>query len=297
MPRIRLTAAVVLLAVLLPLTAASEPPKPAALRIGVVSGMFRDFPKSAIPTLLKPFEMLMETQGGIRGQVQLGGDGPSLGKLLAEGQVDLGVFIGYEFAWARQQYPQLQPLVIGVNQRPQLRACLVVKEGCAAEGFDDLKGKVLALPYQSRPHCRLFAERRCRACGCAMESWLADIATPANEEDALDDVVDGLVDATVVDHLALEAFQQRKPGRFARLRTACLSEVFPTGVIAHAPGALDPAVLERLRQTLLHAHENKKGQQMLAFTGLTHFAAIPSDYDHVLADIARAYPPQASTGP
>lgn len=37
------------------------------------------------------------------------------------------------------------------------------------------------------------------------------MATPANSEDALDDVVDGLVDAAAVEEVAVEAYQRRKP--------------------------------------------------------------------------------------
>lgn len=60
---------------------------------------------------------------------------------------------------------------------------------------------------------------------------------PLTAADALDDVVDGIAEVTVVDAAALEWFQQYKPGRFAKLRKEARADsIFFRGV-RHALGA------------------------------------------------------------
>jgi hypothetical protein len=63
----------------------------------------------------------------------------------------------------------------------------------------------------------LYIERQCKAQGKSPATFLARLTTPGNLEEALDDVVDGVVQATVVDSLGWEAYKRRKPGR---IRTA-----------------------------------------------------------------------------
>src|SRR5262249_22442436 len=147
-------------------------------------------------------------------------------------KAQLGLFSGIEFAWAKCKHPKLQPLVIAVNERPFVRACMVVRKDSPTVCVADLKGKACALPKGSRPHCRLFLQNRCQQCGDAPAKYFAQLATPGNVEDALDDVVDGVADAAVVDELALECFKTLKPARHGRLKVLQQSEDFPTGVIA-----------------------------------------------------------------
>src|SRR5262249_39951922 len=84
-----------------------------------------DFPGSPQPMVLaaaQPFRALMEAQTGFTGELVPAGDAEDLGERLASDKVDLGVFHGVEFGWARQKYPDLRPLVIAVNYQRHLRA-------------------------------------------------------------------------------------------------------------------------------------------------------------------------------
>src|SRR5262245_10866959 len=262
-----------------------------AVRIGMISTLFRDTPEPVVLAMLQPLGALLEAQTGVGGRLVPGGDADVLGQSLAGDQVKLGVFHGIEFAWARLKHPQLRPLVIAVNQQRQLYAHVLVRADNTATGFADLKDKSLAIPRQTKEHCRVFVQRHCRQCGQEPEQFFSALPAPASVEDALDDVVDRELEATVVDGVALECYKRRKPGRAAKLKTIQQSEAFPAAVVAYRPGAVEGATLERFRTGLLNAHGSARGRQMLTLWKLTAFEQVPAGYEQNLASIARAYPP------
>src|SRR5262249_19459423 len=266
----------------------SAPAEPVC--IGLVRSLFPGTPESLIGAMMQPFGALMESQTGLSGNLVSGGDASQLGKLLAEDKVHLAVFHGVEFAWARQQNPELRPLMIAVNQHRHLRAVVVVRADAGINRFAELKGQCVAVLKQSGEHCRLFLERRCQETGLEAAHFFGKITTPGNNEDALDDVVDQVVQATVVDSIALESYQRRKPARCARVKVLEQSEVFPAAVVAYHPGALNDAILERFRAGMLNANRGALGRQFMALWKLTAFEAVPDDYEQTLIQILKAYP-------
>lgn len=300
-PAPRLSEAVLLLSVpglllvsgVYPSVFAQEAPPPGAVRIGLMRSLFRGLPEPVLKASLPPFRVLVEAQTGVPGQLVAVGEVSEMAERLDRADLHLGVFHGIEFAWAREHYPDLRPLVLAVNQQRHLRACLLVGAGSTARDFASLRGQALALPLGTREHCRLFLERQCRVQGEAPADFFQRLTTPPTAEDALDDVVDGVVAATVVDELAVEAFRRRKPGRYARLHQALVSETFPAAVIAYRAGALGGETLGRFRQGLLDAPRHPRAQQLLTLWKLTGFEEVPADYEQTLAAILQAYPPPA----
>lgn len=260
------------------------------VRIGMIGSLFRDVPESAMLGLMTPFAALMESQTGVTGQLIPVMDPTSLGNQLAEDKVHLAVFHGIEFAWARQRFPDIRPLMIAVNEDRHLRALLVVRRDASVMGLADVKGKAVALPRGAREHCHVFLNHGCIKAGTEMQKYFAKLTNPANSEVALDDVVDGLVDAAVVDSLAYDSFKRRKPGRFARLKVAEQSEVFPAAVIAYRPGCIDVVRLQRFRDGMINANQTTLGRKLLTLWKLTGFEPIPPDYEQTLTRIVQAYP-------
>ena len=264
-------------------------PVPAPVRIGVVGSLFRDMPEPLVKVVTQPLGALMEAQMGMAGQLMIGGDALTLGQQLADAKLHLAVFHGIEFAWARQIHPELRPLMIAVNQQRHLCAYLVVRTD-GASGLPGLKGKDLALPQGTREHCRLFLERHCKGSGQEPAQFFAHITSPGNFEDALDDVVDGEVQAAVVDGVALECFKRRKPGRYARLKPILESEIFPAAVIAYYPGVLQEDILRRFREGMINAQKSAMGRQLMTMWKLTAFEPVPADYEETLTNIVKSYP-------
>jgi hypothetical protein len=97
----------------------------------------------------------------------------------------------------------------------------------------------------------------------------------------------------VVDRLGLEAYQRRKPGRFARLKKLSESPPMPPALLAYYDGHLDPQTVTRLRDDLTRAHQQTKGEQLLMLFRLTRFAPPSPDFERVLADTRNTYPAPA----
>jgi ABC-type phosphate/phosphonate transport system substrate-binding protein len=271
--------------------AEEESPSATSIRIGLVSTLFRDTPESLIQLMMKPLKSLMESQTGMTGMLESGGECRCLGRQLQDDKFQLAVFHGVEFAWVRQKHPELKPLVIAIRDGQPMHACLVVARDSKVTNLNDLQGKSLAMCRQCREHCRLFLERRCEACGKCPLKFFAKIETPTDAEDALDDVVDGVVDAALVDGAALDRYKRVKADRFTKLKTAVQSEPFPPAVIAYKPGVLSDETLARFRNGLITANQNPKGKQLLNMCRINCFQAVPTDYEEMLLAIAKAYPP------
>jgi len=272
---------------------AAAAPSARTVRIGLIGSLFRDTSAPMVKVMLTPFKELMESQTGVRSDLVVVKSVDGLGRQLDDKEVELGVFHGFEFAWARQAHADLKPLLIAVNHQPFLRACLVVRRDSKAESFADLKGKKLALHFRSREHSVLYLERRCVPPATAPSAFYGAVDTPANAEDALHDVVDGVDDAAVVDAADLAQFQTDKPGRAAKLKILQQSEAFPSAVVAYHKGALDQADLDRFRDGMIAAKSNRQGKELMTLCRITSFEAVPDDYEQMLRDIARAYPPPA----
>jgi ABC-type phosphate/phosphonate transport system substrate-binding protein len=275
---------------LTPVNAKDRSTHPSAVRIGMISSLFNDVPEATVMAMMQPFAALIKAQTGVTGELVPCGDADNLGQQLMGDRVQLGVFHGIEFAWARHQYPELRPLVIAVNQQRYLRAHIVVRADSNVSTLRDLQDKTLALPNQTWHHCRLFLRRRCLEWKKEPATFFAKITKPANVEDALDDVVDGVAQVCVVDGVSLDCYKRRKPGRVAKLKIVQSSEIFPAAVVAYRTAILDDATRARLRVGLMNANRAALGRELLTLWKLTGFEQVPPDYDQTLTEIVKAYP-------
>jgi ABC-type phosphate/phosphonate transport system substrate-binding protein len=276
--------------------AAGDEPPGGPVRVGLVNSLFRDLPPPVANALMVPFGSLMKEATGMSGKMTVVGDAHDLGKGLYDGKLQLGVFHGYEFAWAKQKYPDLKPLCIAVNQSRHLYVHLIVRYDSDARDLADLRGKVLAVAHRSPEPVYLFLDRACAAAGTTAGRYFARVTKPAHVEAALDDVVRGKVQAAAVDSVALECYETIKPGCFTALRTVQRSEAFPAAVVAYREGAVDGATLARFRDGMANAHKNERSRELLTMWKLTGFETIPEDYEENLANILRAYPAPEDLG-
>jgi ABC-type phosphate/phosphonate transport system substrate-binding protein len=265
------------------------------VRIGLVESIFNDVPSAAVDIVAKRFSSVMKDLTALEGKAFSAGDAFAVGAALDKKELELGVFQGYEFAWAQQRYPNLRPLMIAVNQDRQLRSCLIVPKSSPAKNWSDLKGKHFALPLGSKGHCSLYLQRRCQCTGeCAPKSFFARITRPSYPEAALDEVCSLDSHATVVDRISWGIYQRVKPGNAAHLKVIQESEIFPAGVIAYRAGALTQQTLDAVKNGLLNAPNNARARQLMMLIQITSFETIPDDYAGTLANILKTYPPAPS---
>jgi ABC-type phosphate/phosphonate transport system substrate-binding protein len=263
------------------------------VRIGLIGSLFRDTPEPVVLVMMRPFRSLLETQTGVCGDLIAAGDANNLAQKLKNDEVQLGVFHGIEFAWARQKFPRLRALVIAINQHPFLRAELIVKKDSVVSSLADLKGRIVALDRRAREHCHLYLERRCVPPGATLQKHFSRLATPLNAEDSLDDLDEGAVQAAVVDATDFESYKEKHPVRAARLRRLDQSEQFPCAVVAYYPGSVQEDLLDRFRSGMIAAQDTSRGKQLLSLCRITRFEEPPDEYEAALSAILKAYPPAA----
>jgi ABC-type phosphate/phosphonate transport system substrate-binding protein len=258
------------------------------LKLGMLQGMFKDVPEAFVHAAAKPFSDLFQKQTGLKGDVELVPDYEALAARMKEGKLHVGVFHGFEFAWVRDRYPELQPLAVTIPPRRKIQACLVVHTDSEANGPKDLKGPCVAVPMFTNAHCRLFLERvrgnlPAGCCDCAKHD-------PLSPEEVLDGVAQGQLASALVDISAMTAYHTNKPGAFRQLRVLCESEPFPPAVIVFRKEALTSAAVTKIRDGLTRAKETAQGRAFLMLWQLQGFEDVPADFDVQMRRIAKAYP-------
>jgi ABC-type phosphate/phosphonate transport system substrate-binding protein len=240
---------------------------------------------------LESLHKYIKEEDGLDNEIIRQKDWRELADKLVKGQLQLGVFQGYEFAWARQSHPQLKPLAIAINVNRYPIAYIVTQRDDPAKDFAGLQSQSLAIPATGQGFLSLYLDKQSEANGKTQETFFSKITTPDNVEDALDSVVDGKVQAVAVDQAALAAYKGRKPGRFKQLKPVAHSEPFPPVVVAYVDSVVDEGARDQFKKALLDASKNEKGQTLLTLFHLTGFETPPQDFDKVLADTVKEYPP------
>jgi ABC-type phosphate/phosphonate transport system substrate-binding protein len=239
---------------------------------------------------------LIKDQTGLEAKIVRQNGWRELADNLAKGKLKLGFFRGYEFAWASEKNPHLKPLVVASKESrsPYSVVSVMTRRDNLAKDFDGLQNQSLTIPDTGERDLRLFIDRSTRANGRRPEEFFSKISSPHNVVEALDDVVDGKVQATVVDQSILEAYQREKPGRFARLREIARSKPLPPTVLAYDDRILDEATTLQIRARLVNSADKEKQEITLGLFHWARFAPVPEDFDKVLAETRKAYPPPTS---
>jgi ABC-type phosphate/phosphonate transport system substrate-binding protein len=265
--------------------------KPDALRIGTSGPLCSEKDVLKERGVLAALQLFVKNETGINDEITRQKGWAELADRLVKGELEVGVFQGYEFAWAQERYPNLKPLALAVSSARDVAACVVVRRDCEAADFTALEGQSLCMPDNGQGYLRLFLDRECRARGKAPKAYFAKVSSQQNVEDCLDEVVDGTVHGAVVEHAVLAAYQRRKPARFDQLKMVCRSEPLPPVVIAYCDKGLDEAAVKRFREGLVGARDREQGRTMLTLFQLTCFEAAPDNFETVLAETRKAYPP------
>jgi len=273
--------------------ASGQKKKVGVLRIGTTNSLMKEEPGGKEKAPLKSLRSFIKDETGLNNEILREKDWNDLAEQLAKGKLQLGVFQGYEFAWAKAKRPALKPLTIAITVYRYPVAYVVTRKDSPARKFTDLKGKKLAIPDTGQGYLNLFVERAAEAQGKQLKDFVSKIRSPENAEIALDDVVDRGADAAVVDRAALDSFKRRKPGRFKLLKEVAKSTPFPPAVVAYYEGStLDKTTLQRFRKGMLNAKRTERGETMLNLFGLSGFEDVPGDFERVLTQMRKAYPPE-----
>jgi len=273
----------------------AEAGQPGVLRLGLLQGMFKDVPDALVDAAAKPFAEMFQKQSGVKGEVEIVPDWEHLAARLKEGKLDIGVFHGFEYAWVRDRYPEIEPLAVTIPPHRKVQACLVVNTESPAASAKDLKGACVVVPVRSKAHCRLFldclrADLPADCCGYAKHD-------PLYPDEVLDGIAQKQYTAALVDISALLAYQANKPGPFRQLRVLSQSELLPPAVVAYRKGAIPEAAVAKLRDGLTPVKDNAHGRAFLMMWQLQGFEAAPASFDADMKRVTKLYPaPSKASG-
>jgi len=264
--------------------------KQKAVRIGMMRTIFKDTPDSLLQILMKPFSSVMESQTGLSGDLVMSPSYDKLGKQLCDGEIQVGVFHGFEFAWAKLKYPDLEPLMLAVNNKAILKSYVVVADNSGIKSVDDLKGKSVSFARGNREHCRLFLEHRILPANTSSGKFFGKINLNADAEDAFDGLASGEVEVVLSDSAPWESFKLQKPGTAGKLRVVMISEEFIPAVIGYNPKKLDQNIRDSFKNGMLSASGNPKSKRMLEFVKISSFETIPEDFNEQMSQMLKSYP-------
>ena len=259
-----------------------------AVRIGIPRSAFRDVPPALLTFANQPFKDLIKAQTGIDGDVVNDAEAMNIAREMDAGKMQIGVFLGHEFAWARQKYPALEPIAIAVPKPREVQAFILVRHDSKATTLADLKTAKLVLAGGTRDHARLFLEKR--QTDEMAGGTFCSMCKTVTVHDAIHKVIDGEADVTVADQASWNYFQRLYPGPAQNLKVLSKSEVFPASVIAYRKGSMTDAIVKKFREGLLTAHQTKKGANLMGTIKIEKFAAMPLGYEESLAEILKSYP-------
>jgi ABC-type phosphate/phosphonate transport system substrate-binding protein len=264
-------------------------PKRESLRIGTSGCLTAGRDAAVEKAALDELRSLIKDETGLENQIVRQEGWKELAAKMTDGQLQLGIFQGYEFASVQEQRPDFRPLALAVNVDRYPVVTTVARRDSPVHDFAALEGHSLALADTGQRYLRLFVDRSSKATGKDPESFFSRIVPEDNFEDGLDDVVDGVVDTTVVDQATLEAYERRKPGRARELKVVVRSPLPPL-VVAYRDDVLSDATLRRLREGLLRASSSERSQTVMGLFRLTGFDGVPADFEQILAQSRKAYP-------
>ncbi len=280
------------LAVLVGTVASGQGNPPDVLRIGASGSLAPDKSKGKEKSALDSLKNFIKSETGLNNEILTQKDWRTLAQMMADGKAQLGVFQGYEYAWAQEKYPMIKPLALAINVDRYPTVYVVAKKDSPVKDFAGLQGQALCLPANAPRYVNFFVDRQAQAAGKKADTFFSKITSQDDPIDALDDVVDGMVQATAVDRATLEVYKKQKPGRFKLLKEVAHSQPLPPVVVTYADKSLDEATLRRFREGLLNANQKDRGRTMLNTFGLTGFDPVPADFDQVLAATRKTYPPE-----
>jgi ABC-type phosphate/phosphonate transport system substrate-binding protein len=271
---------------------ADAQPNQPRIKLGMLQGMFRDTPEALVTAVAKPFHELFRRQTGLNGDVEMFPDCEALAQKMKAKQIHIGVFHGFEYAWVKPRYPEIQPLVVTIPPGRKAQACLVVHKDSKAASPADLKGECVRYPTGTKAHCYLFMDRLREElpddCCCRSK------CEPKSPEEVLDAIAGGQTAAGLVDVSHLTSYETNKPGAYNQLRVLARSEPFPPAVIAYRKDFLDSTVTRQVRNGLVDANKTPQGRAFMMLWKLRGFEDTPANFEAEMQRIAKAYPPPAA---
>lgn len=155
------------------------------------------------------------------------------------------------------------------------RGLILVRADSDITSLDQLAGRRVAM-VRLTTAAHLFPVQQLLAHHLLEGPNAVSVVWAGTHDDSLQMLLNGQVEAAAMKNLRLTAYEQEH-GK-AKVRILSRSEPVPTNAVFVRPG-LDPQLMEKLHDTLMHMHESASGRAALQVMGVKQFAECePSQY-------------------
>lgn len=268
----------------------ANPPKP--LQISMANTFVHDRAQVFIDIATSEFKAVMKNTTGLDGELTVKHAPADIAAKLHDKQLDFAILYAHEYAWVREKYPDLKPLLIAATKKHDKRVHVIVHQNCAANTIADLRGQKFDMPSGTKEYCRIYLDKLCadQAPGGPVK-FFGTIAKSSSQLDALDEVARKKADATIVDTPWLDFYKEIKGPVFAKnLKVLLESKIVPPAVVVYRPGKLGQKVVDRVSEGLRKVHTDVRGQALMMLWHIDSFEAVPEDYSKSLAEVLKQYP-------
>ena len=268
--------------------AAQQPDTDTSLEIGMPQTLFQGIPQSLMSALSRPFKDLLMNKTGFDGYIHQFPDAMTVAKEIESGNLNLGVFQGHEFAWAKVHYPKLEPIAIALPAYENRKALLLVRADQPASNLSGLKNSKLVYSSKIREFATAFLDKEKR--DFFQDARFSATFKKDNAIEAIGAVASSHADVALVEQENWEVFQILHPSVAKNLKVLCQSEPFPDACVAFRKGSMVAKDVDSIRQALLTAKTEAKGKRLMNLWKLKGFEEVPLDYDKQLQAMNKLYP-------
>jgi ABC-type phosphate/phosphonate transport system substrate-binding protein len=124
-----------LLSSLLSARGAEKEGKNRLARIGLSQALFRGTDSRLMLALMQPLSELFSSQTGVVCEFTILADPAEIGRDLDSGQLQFGIMHGIDYAWIRNQYPDVRPLLLCSNGTIALKGLYSGPSGLAISQY------------------------------------------------------------------------------------------------------------------------------------------------------------------
>ncbi|MHB8792578.1 MAG: substrate-binding domain-containing protein [Thermoleophilia bacterium] len=158
---------------------------------------------------------------------------------------------------------------------------IIVPTDSDAMDFADLRGKKFAFTDPLSNSGKLSPTFLLAQMNETPDSFFSSYTFTYSHDRSIDAVGEKVVDGAAVDSLIWNYFNSKEPELTAKTRIILKSPPYGIPPVVVPPG-LDPALKEKLKNVLLHMHEDEEGRKILAEIRIDRFVEVPDDlYDTV----------------
>lgn len=170
-----------------------------------------------------------------------------------------------------------------VQGRTVYYSYVIVPEDSPVRSFEELRGKTFAFTDPLSNTGRLAPAYRLAQLKETPDRFFKDVVYTYSHDRSIESVARKLVDGAAVDSLVWDAMRRKNPEFTSRTRIVDRSDAFgiPPIVVSRA---VEPALKRKLRDLLLHAHEDEEGKEILSGIMVDRFVVVDDGiYDSVRA--------------